>query len=142
LERPGLDSPSMSQPHCAIQYRSSFRNHGAIGDVRLLAEIGERYRCCHSRLNRLKMEKIIRSTLCTFTKQTIGRTRRRISTKHRSITFVVRNFRQRVREHWKNAINSGKSPLQPRDRRWECVPTSTREIPRYARCLRPTRGDK
>ncbi|SRR5581483_4182003 len=38
---------------------------------------------------------MIRSTLLTFTKQTMGRVRRRISTKQRSMTLVVRSFLQR-----------------------------------------------
>ena len=38
---------------------------------------------------------MIRSTLSTFTKQTMGRVRRRTSTKQCSITLVVRNLRRR-----------------------------------------------
>src|SRR5260370_40259192 len=38
---------------------------------------------------------MMRSTLSTFTKHTMGRVRRRTSTKRRSITLVVRSFRHR-----------------------------------------------
>lgn len=51
----------------------------------------------HSRLNLRKMEQMIRSTLWTFTKQTIGRVRRRTSTTQRSITLVVSSFRHKYR---------------------------------------------
>jgi len=51
----------------------------------------------------------MRSTLSTFTKHTIGRVRRRTSTKQRSITLVVRSFFHRCRGKAKNANNSGKS---------------------------------
>ena len=40
----------------------------------------------------------MRSTLATFTKQTVGSVRRRTSTKTRSIKLVVRSFLQRVSE--------------------------------------------
>src|SRR5579875_1744084 len=40
---------------------------------------------------------MIRSTLAALTKHTIGRVRRRTSTKHRSMTLVVRSVRQRCR---------------------------------------------
>ena len=40
---------------------------------------------------------MIRSTLSTFTKHTIGRVRRRTSTKQRSMTLVVRSFGHRCR---------------------------------------------
>src|SRR5579875_3357704 len=43
------------------------------------------------------MAYIIRSTLAALTKHTIGRVRRRTSTKHRSMTLVVRSVRQRCR---------------------------------------------
>src|SRR5215831_1141073 len=52
---------------------------------------------------------MIRSTLCTFTKQTIGRERRLTSTKQRSLTVLVRRRRQSGRGHWKNARGSGSS---------------------------------
>jgi len=40
---------------------------------------------------------MIRSTLAALTKQIMGRVRRRTSTKHRSMTLVVRSLRQRRR---------------------------------------------
>src|SRR5919198_5261953 len=52
---------------------------------------------------------MIRSTLCTLTKQTMGRVRRRTSAKQRSITLVVRSFRHRWRGKLKNDSSSGKS---------------------------------
>ena len=51
----------------------------------------------------------MRSTLSTFTKHTMGRVRRRTSTKQRSITLVVRSFRHRCRGKAKNDSSSGKS---------------------------------
>ena len=51
----------------------------------------------------------MRSTLFTFTKQTMGRVRRRTSTKQRSMILVVRSFRHRWRGKLKNDSNSGKS---------------------------------
>ena len=51
----------------------------------------------------------MRSTLSTFTKQTIGRVRRRTSTKQRSITFVVRNLRHKCRGKAKKESSSGRS---------------------------------
>ncbi len=63
---------------------------------------------------------MIRATLCTFTKQTMDRVRRRTSTKQRSMMLVVRNFfhqrpaydeeRQQFRQvsfHWIAAPNAG-----------------------------------
>src|SRR5205823_3323645 len=52
---------------------------------------------------------MMRSTLSTFTKHTIGRVLRRTSTKQRSITLVVRSLRHRCRGKAKNDSNSGKS---------------------------------
>src|SRR5581483_8887906 len=52
---------------------------------------------------------MIRSTLLTFTKQTMGRVRRRTSTKQRSMTLVVRSFLQRCRGKLKNDSSSGRS---------------------------------
>jgi hypothetical protein len=51
----------------------------------------------------------MRSTLSTLTKQTMGRVRRRTSTKQRSITLVVRSLRHRCPGKAKNASNSGRS---------------------------------
>ena len=56
---------------------------------------------------------MIRSTLSTFTKHTMGRVRRRTSTKQRSITLVVRSLRHRCRGKAKNDSNSGKIAPQP-----------------------------
>ena len=56
----------------------------------------------------LEME-MIRSTLSTFTKQTMGRVRRRTSTQQRSITLVVRNLRRRWGTKAKNDSSSGRS---------------------------------
>ena len=50
----------------------------------------------------------MRSTLLTFTKQTIGRVRRRTSTNKRSMTFVVRNLGHSRRGKLKNDSSSGK----------------------------------
>src|SRR3990172_4902648 len=63
----------------------------------------------HCGLNRFKMENTIRSTLCTLTKQTMGRVRRRTSTKQRSMTLVVRSFFQRCLGNWKKLSSSGRS---------------------------------
>jgi hypothetical protein len=52
----------------------------------------------------------MRSTPCTFTKQTMGRVRRRTSTKQRSMTLVVRSLRHRCRGNAKNDSNSGSNP--------------------------------
>src|SRR5205085_9070358 len=52
---------------------------------------------------------MIRSTLCTFTKQTIGLVRRRTSTKQRSIILVVCNCFHRCLGKLKNASRLGKS---------------------------------
>src|SRR5271166_3182846 len=52
---------------------------------------------------------MMRSTLFTFTKHTIGRVRRRTSTKQRSMMLVVRSFLQRCRGKLKNDSRSGKS---------------------------------
>src|SRR5213594_4075277 len=54
---------------------------------------------------------MMRSTLSTFTKHTIGRVLRRTSTKQRSITLVVRSLRHRCRGKAKNDSNSGKRDL-------------------------------
>jgi hypothetical protein len=51
----------------------------------------------------------MRSTLTTLTKHTMGRLRRRTSTKQRSITLVVRSLRHRCRGKAKNDSSSGKS---------------------------------
>jgi hypothetical protein len=53
-------------------------------------------------LKRLKIEKMIRSTLSTLTKQTMGRILLLTSTKQRSITLVVR----RVRHRWGETIET------------------------------------
>src|SRR5260370_28775303 len=52
---------------------------------------------------------MIRSTLSTFTKHTMGRVRRRTSTKQRSITLVARRFRLRC---WgkANIVDDGAQP--------------------------------
>src|SRR5216683_6332999 len=63
---------------------------------------------------------MIRSTLSTFTKHTMGRVRRRTSTKQRSITLVVRSFRHRCRGKVKKDSSSGKS----RSRRRTTLPYS------------------
>jgi hypothetical protein len=52
---------------------------------------------------------MIRSTLSTFAKQTMGRVRRRTSTKQCSITLVVRNLRRRWGTKAKNDSSSGRS---------------------------------
>jgi hypothetical protein len=48
----------------------------------------------------------MRSTLFTFTKHTMGRVRRRTSTKQRSMMLVVRSFLHRCRGKLKNDSNS------------------------------------
>src|SRR5579885_2045426 len=53
---------------------------------------------------------MIRSTLFTFTKHTMGRVRRRTSTKQRSMTLVVRSFFHKCRGKLKNDSSSGRSP--------------------------------
>ena len=65
----------------------------------------------------------MRSTLSTFTKHTMGRVRRRTSTKQRSITLVVRSFRHRCRGKVKKDSSSGKS----RSRRRTTLPYSRRQ---------------
>src|SRR5581483_6388830 len=50
---------------------------------------------------------MIRSTLFTFTKHTMGRVRRLTSTKQRSMTLVVRSFRHKCRGKLKNDSSSG-----------------------------------
>ena len=49
----------------------------------------------------------MRSTDCTLTKQTMGRVRRRTSTKQRSMMLVVRSFRHRCLGKRKKASSSG-----------------------------------
>src|SRR5712691_10939560 len=56
---------------------------------------------------------MMRSTLSTFTKQTIGRVRRRTSTKQRSITLVVRNLRHKCLGKAKKESSSGRSRSMP-----------------------------
>ena len=60
----------------------------------------------------------MRSTLSTFTKHTMGRVRRRTSTKQRSITLVVHSFRHRCRGKAKNDSSSGKSRSRRRTGNW------------------------
>jgi hypothetical protein len=57
---------------------------------------------------------MIRSMLSTFTKQTMGRVRRRTSTKQRSMTLVVRSFGHKCRGKAKNDSSSGKSRCRRR----------------------------
>src|SRR5438105_15372120 len=52
---------------------------------------------------------MMRSTLATLTKQTMGRVRLRTSTKQRSMTLVVRTFFHRCRGKAKNDSSSGRS---------------------------------
>src|SRR5260370_39401992 len=52
---------------------------------------------------------MMRSTLSTLVNTTIGRVRRRTSTKQRSITLVVRSFRHRYLGKLKKGSKSGKS---------------------------------
>jgi hypothetical protein len=71
-----------------------------------------------------KMDWMMRSTLSTLTKHTMGRVRRRISTKQRSVTLEVRNLRHQCRGKAKNDSSSGKSR------------SSCRTIAPYSRCQR------
>src|ERR1700738_1205320 len=71
---------------------------------------------------------MMRSTLSTFTKHTMGRVRRRTSTKQRSITLVVRSFRQRCRGKGKKDSSSGKSRCRGRT----TLPYSRRQRPEAA----------
>src|ERR1017187_10940797 len=57
-----------------------------------------------------------RSTLCMFTKQTMGRVRRRTSTKQRSMRLVLRSFFHRCRGKRKKD-NRPLQPAAPRARR-------------------------
>src|SRR6516164_5919731 len=52
---------------------------------------------------------MMRSTLATLTKHTMGLVLRRTSTKQRSITLIVRNFRHNRRGREKKESSSGKS---------------------------------
>src|SRR5580704_13414738 len=52
---------------------------------------------------------MIRSTLSTSVNTTMGRVRRRTSTKQRSIAFVVRSFRHRCTGSTKKCSSSGRS---------------------------------
>ena len=54
---------------------------------------------------------MIRSTLFTFTRHTMGRVRRRTSTKQRSMMLVVRSFLHRCRGKLKNDSSCGKSAI-------------------------------
>ena len=70
----------------------------------------------------------MRSTLLTFTKHTMGRVRRRTSTKQRSMRLVVRSFLRRCRGKLKNDSNSGRSR------------SSCRTMEPYSACQRRRRG--
>ena len=63
------------------------------------------------RLKPLKIEKIMRSTLATLTKQTMGRVRRRTSTKQRSMTLVVRSFLHKAQGKLKKERRVSPSPV-------------------------------
>ena len=78
----------------------------------------------------------MRSTLSTFTKQTMGRVRRRTSTKQRSIRLVVRSLRYRWQRKAKKESNSGKS----RSSRRTMLPYSRRQRARKVRKAAPAWG--
>ena len=69
-------------------------------------------RVFHFSLKPLKIEKMIRSTLATLTKQTMGRVRRTTSTKQRSMTLVVRNFAPQVTRQVEEGEQLGEVLLQ------------------------------
>src|SRR5438132_8620242 len=58
---------------------------------------------------------MMRSALSTFTKHTMGRVRRRTSTKQRSIMLVVRSLRHRWRGEGEEREQLGQILLQPPD---------------------------
>src|ERR1019366_2485527 len=58
---------------------------------------------------------MMRSTLSTLTKQTMGRVLRRTSTTQRSMTLVVRSLRHRCRGKAKEREQLGQVLLQPPD---------------------------
>ena len=80
---------------------------------------------------------MMRSTLSTLTKQTMGRVRRRTSTKQRSMTLVVRNFLHRTSgRDWNRTRKMGVNTLAfrpPPHRTFfpadpDCVPV-TKDVP-------------
>ena len=77
----------------------------------------------------------MRSTLSTFTKQTMGRVRRRTSTKQRSIRLVVRSLRYRWQRKAKKESNSGKSRSSRRTMLPYSRRLSLRETINASRCF-------
>lgn len=70
---------------------------------------------------------MIRSTLCTLTKHTMGRVRRRTSTKHRSRTFVVQELAPERSWTLNERESLGPISSQPRHERGIRIPPPARE---------------